>query len=103
MTKHHDIELFLDGENVVPGTVPDLVVGDTVEYFSRSGPVLIDFPNGSPFGKPQIGDRQNVTVQKDGSFRGNCFIMKDGKKLGWKSDSSPSGIDHNIPPPQTSA
>jgi len=103
MPNHYDIELILDGENVVPGPVPDLIVGDTVEYFSESGSVLVNFPDGSPFQTPSIGDRQKVTVQNEGNFRGNCFVFKNGQRFGWKSDPSPSGVDHKIPPPKKDA
>src|SRR5438105_4239376 len=96
MPTHYDIELHLDGENAMPGVVPDLLVGDTVRYFSNDGKASVNFAGGSPFQEQLIGDDEIVVVQNAGTFRGQCFITKDHEKFGWKKDPSPSGADHQV-------
>jgi hypothetical protein len=98
---HHKIKITHDGDAAVPPKpMPKLNVGDTVEYVSPAGAVNIQFhENGSPYDEIDVRSGQTVTVRNSGSFRGRCFITLEetGAVIGWKSDPSPSGADHDVP------
>jgi hypothetical protein len=96
---HHEIRIRRVGNDAVPQLMPRMHVGDTVQYSSDDGAVSIEFPTGSPFRETRIGAGQIVTVQNTGTFRCRCFIdLKDqAGRIGWKSDPSPSGADHDVP------
>jgi hypothetical protein len=98
---HHRIKIeHKDDAAIPPQPMPDLNIGDTVQYFSPAGAVKIQFrENGSPYQESEVADGQTVTVTNKGSFRARCFItLKDtGAIVGWKSDPSPSGADHDVP------
>lgn len=99
-TPTHRIKIERKGDDAIPpNPMPDLNIGDTVQYFSPAGAVNIEFhENGSPYKETEVGDGQTVTVVNKGSFRGRCFIkLESGAILGWKSDPSPSGADHDVP------
>jgi hypothetical protein len=97
---HHRIKIEHKGDNAIPpNPMPVLNIGDTVQYYSTAGTVSIEFvENGSPFKDTKIGG-DPATVVNSGTFRCRCFIKlkSDGKTVGWKSDPSPSGADHDVP------
>lgn len=96
---HHKIKIRRVGNDAVPPQpMPIMFVDDTVEYSSDDGTVRVEFLSGSPFQESVIGSGQIVTARNPGRFRCRCFIdLKDGTgTVGWKSEPSVSGADHDV-------
>jgi hypothetical protein len=96
---HHEIRIRRVGTDAVPPRpMPTMNIDDTVSYSSDDGAVSVVFPEQSPFQEQNVGSGQIVTVRNSGTFRCRCFIdLKDGTgRIGWKSEPSPSGADHDI-------
>lgn len=113
MPTHHEIEITVAGKRVrQPAKMPDLAVGDTVHYFSKTaGKVIIRFPKRSPF---QPGDQidtsvtgeESHTIRQAGRFQSGCQVeLPDGKKtvIGWDprdpTGTKDSGGDHDVRKP----
>jgi len=111
-TKHHEIEVTVKGKVVrQAGPAPDLAVGDTVHYFSKStGKVIIRFPKRSPYRLDDevdtaVTDAKTETLQRDGHFPSGCqFELPDGTIIGWNprnpQDTKDSGGDNDVRKPR---
>jgi len=95
----HEIYIRRVGDEAVPPQpMPTFLVGDRVRYSCDDGEARIEFSKGSPYEQTTVLAGQIVTVRNIGTFRCQCFIdCKDGSVVGWKSDPSPSGADHDVP------
>src|ERR1700737_4622017 len=94
----HEIWIRRVGNDAIPPQpMPSMDVGETVRYSSDDGTVSVAFPDKSPFQETMISGAQIVMVRNIGKFRCRCFIdLKDGtERVGWQSDPSPSGADHD--------
>ena len=106
---HHQIMITLEGSNALPpDPMPDMIVGDTVEYLSNvPGEVRIQFTGASPFRKDQtqmtsVPGGQTLTLLTGSSnpFDCRCFITPlNGKELGWSPSTPLSGGHHKVTPP----
>ena len=111
-TTHHEIEVTAQGKVVrLPRPMPDLAIGDTVHYFSKStGKLVIRFPERSPYRTDDrvdtaVTDAETVTLQRDGRFPSGCQIqLPDGTTIGWDprdpNGTKDSGGDNDVRKPR---
>ncbi len=110
LAKHHEILIRLDGSNAFPPKpMPDMIVGDTVEYTSDvPGQVRIQFTGTSPFrtdnevmtSVPGGQTLTLVTGSRDHPFDCRCFITpSNGPEVGWGPNTPLSGGHHKVTPP----
>jgi hypothetical protein len=102
---HHDIKITFDGTNAKPDPIPQMTVGDTVQYFSNEGEVLIVFSKISPFRTDnetgtfvQGGRTLALRQTTPNAVPCRCFVRPAGQTefVGWKADPSPSGGNHVV-------
>jgi hypothetical protein len=107
---HHRIEITVVGNSVrPPSPMPQLFVGDTVQYFSKhAGTVIIRFPGRSPYRDDDLLDTEvtgaeTLTVTQDGLFKCGCQLKSGGKVTGWDPrdpvGTEDFGGDHDVRKP----
>src|SRR4051812_1570640 len=107
MPANHEIEITLQGKDVVPSKIPVLSVGDTVRYsFKGGGKAIVSFPEMSPYRtdkkeNTQVAGGEKLTVMQVGKFASGCQVeLPNGTKIGWNpkdpGGTRLSGGDHEV-------
>jgi hypothetical protein len=88
----HEIEIIVQGNEILPIAIPEMQVGETVRYTSRSGNVRIVFPDRSPFRtdtalQTEVPGSVLLTLLSDSgedALPCQCFVtLSDGTTVGW--------------------